>query len=161
MAPGRNAEHYPTGSQVVLTDPGKPLNYALGLEGNTLDCLEANVARNAGTVARGGGAARASKLLWDDEADITTLLREQTRHFDLLFGADLMRVPIASPAGSPARCLQRPARHPQVVFLPGADPNACLSRRYAADNEGLLRTLQALSGPHTQVRPRPTGVRYS
>lgn len=108
------------GMDVVLTDPGKPLNYAADLAGTTLDLLERNVVLNRDVL---GGRAEVRRLLWADAGDHAAVLTSQGRAFDLLLGADLMYASDNSALLETLRALSGP--HTQVLL--------CFSARHEGE----------------------------
>jgi predicted nicotinamide N-methyase len=74
------------GMSVVLTDPGRSVNFTHELSGNTIDCLQGNIELNAAVADQ----TAVRQLLWGEERHISRIKREQKGEFDLVVGSDLL-----------------------------------------------------------------------
>jgi predicted nicotinamide N-methyase len=74
------------GMNVVLTDPGRAVNYTSEISGNTIDCLRRNVELNSSTP----GVLHVRELLWGDPEHIGAIKEEFSDPFDLIIGSDLL-----------------------------------------------------------------------
>jgi predicted nicotinamide N-methyase len=74
------------GMNVILTDPGRAVNYTSELSGNTIDCLRQNAELNSSTL----GEIHVHELLWGNEDHINSIKQEHTGSFDLIIGSDLL-----------------------------------------------------------------------
>ena len=83
------------GLEVVLTDPGLPVNYSEAEEGNTLSWLRANVDANRELI---DGRASVAQLLWSDAGHTEAVLQRWPTPFDLVVGSDLLYDPDQYPA---------------------------------------------------------------